>query len=204
MLAKTLMVTRTLKRRRGFTLIELVTVCILIGLMSTVAVSNIHSMQDNSANASASGNARAVAQALEKFRSDRAALPKDLNVGADTANAVLYLCAGKSSAASTVYLPGNQLPQSPWGSAANVQTNDVAYGFSVDANAAAQGTKPKTLVNNAATATTGTLPSSGTYTAGTYGLLQYSANTLGDIYVVTVMGKHGGKALVVEAVTNAN
>lgn len=188
-------------RRSGFTLIEILFVVLLIGILGTLAVNGFHGMQDSSSNVACAGNARTVSMALERYRSDRGTLPMTLNGMADTA-----LCQGGGGSSSTSYLPGNRLPLSAYAQPQFPQTGaDIAFpGAWVDANTAATGNpKPASMIGMVI-ATPGKIPTAVTYAQDFYGVIQYSRNTMGDLYVVTSTGRRGRSAIVVEALTNAN
>lgn len=96
-------VLRRMRRRRGFTLIEVLIVVVVIGIMSSVAMPNFVSAQDRARNASATSNLKVVQQALEAYAADHGGM---LPTNAD------FLTADGLGANG--YLPGDKMPKSPW------------------------------------------------------------------------------------------
>jgi type II secretion system protein G len=193
-------------RRQGFTLVELLLVTVIIGIMGTVSVMNFKGMQDSSNNASAANNLREVGLALERYRSDRGQLPTGLT-GLD-GGGLTYLVAGSPNAANSngsQYLPGNKLPMSPWSKPTFPQTGaDVTYPLiSFTGNQVAAGSPIKSKVGTVV-ATPGTYAASTNYIQSDYGLIQYSPNTIRDIYAIIAVGKKGRQAIIVSGLSNAN
>jgi len=86
---------------RGFTLIELMVVVLIIGILAAIAVSNFVSMQDRAREASVKSNMHTFQLAMEDYA---------------TQNNGIYPLAA-NNAAVLALLPGGVLPANPFGGA---------------------------------------------------------------------------------------
>jgi len=100
------------KRQRGFTLIELMVVLVILGLLATVVVINILPAQDRALVEKARTDIRTLEQALDLYRLDLLAYPNDqqglqalVEAPAGAARVERYRAGG--------YI--RRLPDDPWG-----------------------------------------------------------------------------------------
>lgn len=99
-------------RERGFTLIELMVVVVIIGLLATVVVVNVLPSQDRAMTEKARADVALLEQALEMYRLDQLSYPsvdQGLEALVDAPNGV---------ANPERYRPGGyikRLPSDPWG-----------------------------------------------------------------------------------------
>lgn len=96
------------KSERGFTLVELMVVIVIIGLLATVVLINVLPSQDKAMRTKAKADITTLEQAMEMFRLDNFNYPSDLNA----------LAAPPAGASGGRYRPGGyvkKLPQDPWG-----------------------------------------------------------------------------------------
>lgn len=100
------------QRERGFTLIELMVVVVIIGLLATVVVVNVLPSQDRAMTEKARADVALLEQALEMYRLDQLSYPsvdQGLEALVDAPNGV---------ANPERYRPGGyikRLPNDPWG-----------------------------------------------------------------------------------------
>lgn len=96
------------KSERGFTLVELMVVIVIIGLLATVVLINVLPSQDKAMRTKARADIATLEQAMEMFRLDNFNYPSDLNA----------LAAPPAGTSGGQYRPGGyvkKLPQDPWG-----------------------------------------------------------------------------------------
>jgi general secretion pathway protein G len=100
------------ERERGFTLVELMVVIVIIGLLATVVVVNVMPSQDKAMTTKARADIATLEQAMEMYRLDNLTYPG----GADGLNALVSPPATLAQPAR--YRPGGyikKLPNDPWG-----------------------------------------------------------------------------------------
>ena len=97
---------------RGFTLVELMVVIVIIGLLATVVMINVLPSQDKAMATKAKADIATLEQAMEMYRLDNLTYPG----GSDGLNALV--AAPPGLAQSERYRPGGyirSLPKDPWG-----------------------------------------------------------------------------------------
>lgn len=100
---------------RGFTMIELLVVVVIIGILAAVAIPNYAGAQDKSRNANVQNNLRIVQQAIEVWGSDiNNHYPATLRTSVD-GHAFI--------GGSEDYLPNDTYPPTPWGTQQAVNTS---------------------------------------------------------------------------------
>lgn len=95
---------------RGFTLVELMVVIVIIGLLATVVMVNVMPSQDKAMATKAKADIATLEQAMEMYRLDNLTYPS----GSDGLNALVSPPAGQTGG----YRPGGyikSLPKDPWG-----------------------------------------------------------------------------------------
>ncbi len=95
---------------RGFTLVELMVVIVIIGLLATVVMVNVMPSQDKAMATKAKADIATLEQAMEMYRLDNLTYPS----GSDGLNALVSPPAGQSGSSR----PGGyvrRLPEDPWG-----------------------------------------------------------------------------------------
>jgi general secretion pathway protein G len=95
---------------RGFTLVELMVVIVIIGLLATVVMVNVMPSQDKAMATKAKADIATLEQAMEMYRLDNLTYP----TGADGLNTLVSPPAGPSAG----FRPGGyikSLPKDPWG-----------------------------------------------------------------------------------------
>lgn len=98
------------KSERGFTLVELMVVIVIIGLLATVVMVNVMPSQDKAMATKAKADIATLEQAMEMYRLDNLTYPS----GSDGLNALVSPPAGQSGSSR----PGGyirSLPEDPWG-----------------------------------------------------------------------------------------
>lgn len=98
------------KSERGFTLVELMVVIVIIGLLATVVMVNVMPSQDKAMATKAKADIATLEQAMEMYRLDNLTYPS----GSDGLNALVSPPAGQSGSSR----PGGyvrRLPEDPWG-----------------------------------------------------------------------------------------
>jgi general secretion pathway protein G len=116
------------KHERGFTLVELMVVIVIIGLLATVVVVNVMPSQDKAMTTKASADIATLEQAMEMYRLDNLTYPS----GADGLNALVSPPA--TLAQSGRYRPGGyikKLPNDPWGRPYQLATPGKAGPFDI-------------------------------------------------------------------------
>lgn len=99
------------ERERGFTLIELMVVIVIIGLLTTIVVINVMPAQDKAMAQKARADVALLEQAVERYRLDNLAYPDGLTALIDPP---------PSLARPERYARGGyvkRLPEDPWGQA---------------------------------------------------------------------------------------
>ena len=203
--------------RPGFTLIELMTVIILVGILFSVSFQGFQNARDRSTNSQVDGNVRTIAQALMAFEADNEKFPEALvrvgatGPGAATPAATICLL---DATLDRRYLPGNLLPKTPWTDC--WQGNNLTLP-AFNRNAGIWPiTRPETVTDvvrvpaNPAPIGQGSLPTDGAaravlFTNRTFGAILYEATpTARDKYMLVGVGKNRRDARVVALSTNAN
>ncbi len=103
---------RPYRQQRGFTLIELMVVIVIIGLLATVVVVNVLPSQDRAMTEKARADVALLEQALEMYRMDQLSYPT-VDQGLDA-----LITAPNGVANPERYRPGGyikRLPDDPWG-----------------------------------------------------------------------------------------
>ncbi|MDQ3471990.1 MAG: type II secretion system major pseudopilin GspG [Pseudomonadota bacterium] len=98
------------KSERGFTLVELMVVIVIIGLLATVVMVNVMPSQDKAMATKAKADIATLEQAMEMYRLDNLTYPS----GSDGLNALVSPPAGQGGSSR----PGGyvrSLPTDPWG-----------------------------------------------------------------------------------------
>ncbi|MEB3205615.1 MAG: type II secretion system protein [Candidatus Sericytochromatia bacterium] len=94
-------------RSRGFTMIELLVVIVIIGILAAVAIPNYAGAQDKSRNASVQSNMRLIQQAIEVWGADiNHRYPAALKTAVE---GHAFVGGGED------YLPNDTYPPTPWG-----------------------------------------------------------------------------------------
>lgn len=204
--------------RRGFTLIELMTVIVLVGILFSVSFQGFANARDRSTNSQVDGNVRTIAQALVAFESDNEKFPEALvrvpATGPGAATPATTICL-LDPVLDRRYLPGNKLPKTPWTDCWQ-GNNLVLPAFNRNAGIWPI-TRPETVTDvvrvppNPAAIGQGTLPTDGgaqravLFTNRTFGAILYEATpTARDKYMLVGVGKSRRDARVVALSTNAN
>lgn len=97
------------RRRKGFTLVEMMVVVVIIGLLATVVAINVLPSQDRAMVTKAKADIATLEQAIETYRLDNLDFPADLQA---------LVAAPPGLASPDRYRPGGyvrRLPQDPWG-----------------------------------------------------------------------------------------
>lgn len=89
---------RAKRRERGFTLIELMVVIVIIGLLATVVVINVLPSQDKAMRTKARADIALIEQAVEMYRLDKLAYPPTIDALAEGRRGYI-----------------KRLPTDPWG-----------------------------------------------------------------------------------------
>ncbi|HEY9722206.1 MAG TPA: prepilin-type N-terminal cleavage/methylation domain-containing protein [Oscillatoriaceae cyanobacterium] len=177
------------RARKGFTLIELLVVVVIIGILASIALPSFLGAQDKARNASVQGGMNTVKMALEQYGTDNnGSYPTSL----DSTGGIL----------TNNYLPGNNLPRSPWANSVIQANNIVPTGCEVTASAVNGGSSMPEVGMNSTVATTGSVPTSTTFTAADYGAFEYDYDTGSQVYVLYGTGKTGKVATLASKASN--
>ena len=193
------------RARAGFTLIELLVVVVIIGILASVALPSFVGAQDKARNASVQSNGRTVQMALEEYATEHnGALP-----GTDAAS----WSADKFTGPGTGYLPGGNLPRSPWAPNGVLQNENVPLAtgkgkgkgknkglLSLKDSVLKEPSKPVSEINE--DVGKGKIPSTFA-SAEEYGAIVYDYDAPTQYYLLYAIGKKGKDAIVVGAKTNA-
>ena len=98
------------KDERGFTLIEIMVVVVIIGLLATLVTVNLMDNADEARRTKAQADIRAISNALELYKLDNGSYPS-------TQEGLAALLGGDGGRR---YLTSNSVPKDPWG-------NDYVY-----------------------------------------------------------------------------
>ena len=99
------------EKERGFTLIELMVVIVIIGLLTTIVVINVMPAQDKAMIQKAKTDVALLEQAVERYRLDNLAYPEEITV---------LIAPPAGLARPERYARGGyvkRLPEDPWGQA---------------------------------------------------------------------------------------
>lgn len=203
--------------RRGFTLLEILVVVILVGILASVSFQSFGNARDRSANAKMDGNVHQIQQALLVFESDTERFPHFVAYPATPDGTKIYLT---TPGGNTHYLPGDKLPSVPW--TENWQNNNVnqtmsdlpgtdkTAGFyrvadlNTNGNTGSLPAAPTPLGSGVMPAQPGSGgPAGATFMPTTYGCILYDVNAARSLYTLHAVGKNRGNAVVVAVVTNA-
>ena len=99
------------ERERGFTLIELMVVIVIIGLLTTIVVINVMPAQDKAMIQKAKADVALLDQAVERYRLDNLAYPDEITALIDPPAGL----ARPERYARGGYV--KRLPEDPWGQA---------------------------------------------------------------------------------------
>jgi general secretion pathway protein G len=116
-----------IQTQKGFTVVELLVVIVVIGLLAAITIVSYTSIQQRSRDETRTSNIRDVQKALEKYRADNGMYP---SVGSDNTG---YALTALDTALVPKYL--DSIPVNPSGSAYQYVRGAVAndsYGIRVD------------------------------------------------------------------------
>lgn len=204
--------------RPGFTLVELLTVVVLIGILFSISFQSFANARDRSTNAQVDGNVRAIAQALINYEADNDRFPHALSrvpaAGPGLANPADLVLLDETL--DRRYLPGNKMLRTPWtecwqGNNMVVPLTDKAKGLWKVNAAAAVTDVVKVPANPVPISTDGKLPTDGgapravLFTTATFGAILYETNAPArNKFMLVGVGKARGDARVVALSTNVN
>lgn len=205
--------------RPGFTLFEILMVCVLMGILFSISFSSFANARDRSCNSQVDGNLRALQQALITYESDNEKFPHALSRVTDSA-------VGTTNPTDLVlldpvldrrYLPGNAMPRTPWtecwqGNNIIPPRLDAAAALwritdtSIVTSVVKVPPNPTNVNNDGALPPDGGTPRAVAFTSATFGAMLFQSNgpTARDRYVLIGVGKNRGAARVVAISTNAN
>lgn len=205
--------------RPGFTLFEILMVCVLMGVLFSISFQSFSNAKDRSANSQVDGNIRLIQQALTTYEADNEKFPHALTrvtagaMGTPNPNDSVLL----DPLLDRRYLPGNQMPKTPFGQ--SWQSNNIAPPRMEVAACLYRVTSPELVdpvkvvrvpPNPTPVNAAGKLPAQGAgpapYTTATFGATFYETNgpTTRNRYVLFGVGKARRAARVVAFSTNAN
>jgi type II secretion system protein G len=185
-----------LKRRKGFTLIEILVVVVIIGLLAAVSMNNFSNAQDKARIANLRSNIKNISVALEQYSADQ-------NGSYPTTGQELV--GAPSGLLQNGYLGSNKWPRAPWG--AYTQTNHVDPAAPME-NAAtlAAGTAPLPAVNVGrpiVQSLTGKLaPNANAFALDVYGTIVYEFDPPTTTWVLYGIGKDHKHATLSGAKSN--
>ncbi len=205
-------------RRSGFTLVEILLVCILMGVLFTISFTGFANARDRSANAQIDGNVRSIQQALITYEADNEKFPNALTrvdqsaIGTLNPTDLVLL----DRVQDRRYLPGNYLPRTPWTEC--WQGNNIPVPRYEKAAALWPIAHPNTVMDTVKVPANPTninddgalppntiAPQAIGFTNATFGAILYESNGLArDRYMLVGVGKSRGAARVVALATNAN
>ena len=191
-LVRRLMARLAKRPRRGFTLIELLVVVVIIGILASIALPSFVGAQDKARNAAVKGNLETVRMALEQYATDNNGSYPDASTG-------LMDMVG-ATAAATGYLPGNQIPKSPWSTSYQSTNLSVDSTTEIPAASIAAGSQMITLDSAIGVGKANAVSP----TAETdYGAVTYDYDAGSQTYCVYGTGKKNKLAVVSAHLSNA-
>ena len=198
-----LQVRPSLRSRKGFTLMELLVVCTVVGILATVAVPSFARAREKSQNGAVTSNVHTVQLAVEQCAVDRGGLVPNQIFGNGPTNDYLIDTSGQSKLG---YLPGDKLPATPYGTIGQQsrQATNIAVSNAVLIPAAQTGgaLSANDALNHVMG--TGSMPSVllGPFRNTDYGAVSFDADPSGNKYVLYGTGSLNRQAIVAAAVGN--
>lgn len=182
-------------RRRGFTLIEVMVVVIIIGILASISIANLQAAQDKARVANLQSNLKTISVGLEGFSSDNGGhYPDPANVFKTDGTGLLI----------NRYLPGDRWPKSPW--SFFIQSNPLPPTPSPLISATdfvqANNTLPRVNTKPLDIIGAGSPPSSSTYSIKSYGAIVYDYSAPDTTWVLYGIGKDHTQALLSAAMSN--
>lgn len=98
---------------KGFTLVELLVVVVIMGILAAVAVPNFAGAQDRAKNSAVQGSLHTIQQVLEQY-----ALDNNNQFGTDLSTSLF--------ASGSIYFESNTYPTTPWGTQ-QANSADIAW-----------------------------------------------------------------------------
>lgn len=189
-------------RRRGFTVMELMTVVVVIGILAAMAWPNFTRAADKARNASVQASVHTVRLAAEQFMVANNATYPNAIFGTGAADDYMIDTAGLNK---LQYFAGERLPVSPWASrAGKPQSGNIALaGVTFQtASAVANGTSISStkdqMIGRGANPDATTGPAAVT----DFGAILYEHDASASVYVIYGVGKRGQYAVVSQAISN--
>lgn len=205
--------------RPGFTLFEILMVCVLMGILFSISFTSFGNARDRSCNSQVDGNIRVLQQALVTYEADNEKFPTSLvrvtngSIGTVNPTDLVLL----DPVLDRRYLPANLMPRTPWtecwqGNNIIPPRLEAAAGLwritdpEIVTNTVKVPANPTNIDNNGKLPTDGGTPRAVQFTSSVFGAVLYQTNgpTARDRYVLIGVGKARRGARVVAIATNAN
>lgn len=188
------------KLRKGFTLIELMIVVVIIGILANIGIAGYKTVMDRARNVNVAANVKSIQQGLENYAGDHSGQPPSDNDADDNSFGSIDSVLGFRA---NSYLSGNSLPPGPWSSVAQQGTIAVPAilpkaGTSGPTSSPSPGPGQGDEIPIGAGAIK-TSPASAT----DYGAVPYDAETSDGTYVLYGVGKRGKTAVTVGVASNS-